>query len=336
MTDTTRILVVEDEFVTGLEIQARLEDLGYDVLDIIDTGEEAVTKAADLQPDIMIMDITLKGEMTGIEAAGIIRSRYEIPVIFLTAHSDEATVQKAVQSEPFGYLIKPLEERALHTTIRMALYKHAMDKALIESEKRYRAIAELSEDAICIINPDYTVSYVNTKSKQIFHLPEQTDSPPDMSVIFPGPMLTALQDQVRMVFSEKRSSRITQHYLDNDEEIWMDCTFVPVISEDQAVQVIGLLHDISAMVRIEKEIEKKGLVQIEHNMEQFQILNDQIRNPLAIIMSMASLTESKESDKIIKEVKRIDDLVTKLDQGWVQSTAVRSFLMKHYGIGKDM
>lgn len=335
MTDPTRILVVEDEFVTGLEIQARLEDLGYEVLAIIDTGEEAVIKAGELSPDIMIMDITLKGKMNGIEAAGIIRSRYDIPVIFLTAHSDEGTVQQAIHSEPFGYLIKPLEERALHTTIRMALYKHSMDRALAESEKRYRTIAELSEDGICIISPDLTVSYLNTKARKIFSVPEQSDSSPDLYSVFPAPLLTTMEEQVRSVFSQGRSSQITHHYLDHEEEIWMDCTFVPVLSGDVVTQIIGLLHDVSALVRIEREIEKKGLVQIEENMAQFQILNDQIRNPLAIIMSIASMTESEDSDSIIEQVKRIDALVTRLDQGWVQSTAVRSFLLKHYGMGKE-
>lgn len=157
--DKVKILVVEDEFVTGLEIRARLEDLGYEVLDILDTGEEAVEKAGVMHPDIMIMDITLKGVMTGIEAADLIRRQYRIPIIYLTAHSDEATVQKAVHSEPFGYLIKPLEERALHTTIRMALYKHEMDKALIESEKRYRAIAELAEDSIFVLDNNHNILF---------------------------------------------------------------------------------------------------------------------------------------------------------------------------------
>ncbi|WP_319578038.1 response regulator [uncultured Methanospirillum sp.] len=336
MIDPVRIVIVEDEFVTGLEIQARLEDLGYEVLAIIDTGEEAVTRAGGLLPDIMIMDITLKGEMNGIEAARIIKNMYGIPVIYLTAHSDEATVQQAVQSEPFGYLIKPLEERALNTTIRMALYKHSMDKALIESEKRYRTIAELSEDAICIINPDLIVPYLNTKSKQVFHLSDTSESVQDVHAVFPTSLLITLEDQIKSVFTEGRSSRVTHHYLIDEEDMWMDCTFVPVLAGEEIIQAIGLLHDISAMVRIEKEIEKKGIIQIEHNMAQFQILNDRIRNPLAIIMSIASMIESKESEDIIDQVKKIDDLVTKLDQGWVQSDVVRTFLIKHYGLGQEI
>lgn len=96
------ILVVEDEFVTGSEIQARLEEMGFNVPGIVDTGEEAIQKTGELNPDIVVMDITLKGTMTGIEAAEQIRARYGTPVVYLTAHSDEATVNKAMLSEPFG------------------------------------------------------------------------------------------------------------------------------------------------------------------------------------------------------------------------------------------
>jgi len=334
MMDKVKILVVEDEFVTGLEIRARLEDLGYEVLDILDTGEEAVEKAGVMHPDIMIMDITLKGVMTGIEAADLIRRQYRIPIIYLTAHSDEATVQKAVHSEPFGYLIKPLEERALHTTIRMALYKHEMDKALIESERRYRAIAELAEDSIFVLDNNHNILFLNTHAKKFFGQEQDLVSPVPLGSFIPASLLDTLQEQIKTVFEFGNSLRVTHNFTYHDEEIWLDSTIVPVITPDGVIQVIGQLHDISMMVRIEKEVEKKGLVQIEHNMEQFQILNDRIRNPLAIIMSLASMFETKEGDEIIEQVKRIDNLVTQLDQGWIQSDAVRNFLLKHYGHGK--
>ncbi len=336
MGNAVRILVVEDEFVTGLEIRARLEDLGYEVLDILDTGEEAVQKAKELHPDIMIMDITLQGAMTGIEAADIIRRDYNIPVIYLTAHSDEATVQKAVHSEPFGYLIKPLDERALHTTIRMALYKHAMDKALIESEKRYRVMAELSEDLICVINRDLSVAFLNSKARSFFHYPAENPPYPDMETLFPVELQKALKGQITTVFDYGNSITATHQFTHQNDEFWFDCTIVPIVTSDGIVQVIGQFHDVTTLVRIEKEIERKGLMQIEHNMEQFQILNDQIRNPLSIIMSLASLEDTPENNEIINQVKRIDDLVTQLDHGWVQSDAVRTFLLKHYGHGKPL
>ena len=124
------ILVVEDEFITGADLQNNLRNMGYDVPGVVDTGEGAIKKAGELHPDLVLMDITLIGTMTGIEAAAQIRDRYGIPVIFLTAHSDDPTFEKALQSEPFGYIIKPIEPLNLRTGIGMALYKHALDKKL--------------------------------------------------------------------------------------------------------------------------------------------------------------------------------------------------------------
>jgi len=124
------ILVVEDELITGADLQNNLKGMGYDVPVVVDTGENAITKAGELHPDLVLMDITLIGEMTGIEAAAQIRDRYGIPVVFLTAHSDDPTFEKALHSEPFGYIIKPIEPLNLRISIEMALYKHALDKKL--------------------------------------------------------------------------------------------------------------------------------------------------------------------------------------------------------------
>ncbi|HVP96928.1 response regulator [Methanoregula sp.] len=146
------ILVVEDEFVTGSEIRARLEEMGFDVPAVVDTGEDAVQKAGELNPDIVVMDITLKGKMTGIEAADRIRAQYGTPVVYLTAHSDEATVNSAMLSEPFGYLIKPLDERALRTTIRMALYKHVMDEKVRQSEETIHGLLDATKDEVVLVD----------------------------------------------------------------------------------------------------------------------------------------------------------------------------------------
>lgn len=332
MGDNITILVVEDEFVTGLEIQSRLTDHGFLIPEIVDTGEDAIKKAEEIHPDLVIMDITLKGPMTGIEAATHIREKLNIPVVYLTAHSDEVTITKAVVSEPFGYLIKPLEERALLTSIRMALYKHSMEKALLESEKRYRTIAELAEDPIFIINPDYSIAYMNRCARDFFSIHADPDERISVTDSFPSDMVSRLTEQIKIVVDYGHHLRDTHHFSWNESEYWLDISIVPIIIDDGVIQVIGLSRDISSIVRIEKEIEKKGIVQIEKNMEQFQILNDRIRNPLSIIMSLASLNECKENDEIVEQVKKIDHLVTQLDQGWIQSEAVRAFLLKHYGM----
>lgn len=126
-----KILVVEDEYITTVVIKNSLITLGYEVTGVADTGAAAIRMAGELKPDLILMDITLKGKMTGIEAAEQIHDRYQIPVVYLTAHSDDATVDKALLTEPFGYLIKPFDDRTLKSTIQMALYKHTIDKELI-------------------------------------------------------------------------------------------------------------------------------------------------------------------------------------------------------------
>jgi len=127
------ILVVDDERIVALDIRNTLTRLGYNVCAIASSGEEAVDLAGRLSPHLALMDIRLKGNMDGVEAAMVIRSRYRIPVIFLTAYSDDLTLQRAKASEAFGYLIKPFDERELHSSIEVALYKHSLETNLMEA-----------------------------------------------------------------------------------------------------------------------------------------------------------------------------------------------------------
>ena len=139
------VLVVEDESIVAKDIQQSLKKLGYNVLGICSTGEDAVKSAQDLSPNIVLMDIMLKGEMNGIEAAALIRKSNNIPVIFLTAYADESTLDKAKVSEPFGYIIKPFKEIDLHTSIEMAIYKHEKESNLQKERNFLYSIVENKE-----------------------------------------------------------------------------------------------------------------------------------------------------------------------------------------------
>ncbi len=135
-----RILVVEDEGIVALSLKDKLEVLGYEVLDIVTSGEEAVVRAGQASPDMVLMDIKLRGEMDGVTAAEEIRKRYPIPVIYLTAYGNQVIMERAKVTEPYGYILKPINERELHIAIEMALYRHRAETELKESEEKYRLL----------------------------------------------------------------------------------------------------------------------------------------------------------------------------------------------------
>ncbi|HUU28813.1 MAG TPA: response regulator [archaeon] len=155
-----RILVVEDEIIVAESIKTGLEKLGYLVFEIVLSGEEAINKAAELQPDLVLMDIKLKGEIDGVDAAEHIYAHLNIPVVYLTAYADDDTLERAKITESFGYVLKPFDSRELHGTIEMALYKHKMEQKLRESEERFRRLAELSPDTI-VVHVDKKIVFVN-------------------------------------------------------------------------------------------------------------------------------------------------------------------------------
>lgn len=142
MSETTNILVAEDEKIIALDISNTLRRLGYNVVGVASTGREIMEITERSKPDLVMMDIMLEGDMTGIEAAQILSQKYSLPVVFLTALTDEATLQKAKTTNPFGYILKPYDEKSLHSAIEMALYKHKVEKELqirtmeLEEEKK--------------------------------------------------------------------------------------------------------------------------------------------------------------------------------------------------------
>jgi len=134
MTQNT-ILIVEDDWFTVLDTQKQLERMGYTVADITATGEAAIEKAEELSPDLILMDIMLKGDMDGIQAAQTIHEKFGIPIVYLTAYGDKEIVDRAKISVPFGYITKPYEASSLQTAIDIALYKHKMEMRLRQAQK---------------------------------------------------------------------------------------------------------------------------------------------------------------------------------------------------------
>ncbi|MDW5551800.1 MULTISPECIES: response regulator [Methanosarcina] len=123
-----RILVVEDEHIVAMGIKKMLKNLGYTVTGVASSGKDAISKAESTFPDVVLMDIMLKGDMDGVEAAKEIRERFDVPVVYLTAYSDNKILERAKKTEPFGYIVKPFDEKDLHSSIEVALHKHRTEK----------------------------------------------------------------------------------------------------------------------------------------------------------------------------------------------------------------
>ncbi|MFC1925976.1 sensor histidine kinase [Chloroflexota bacterium] len=127
-----QVMIVEDEGIIAKDIEYLIKDLGYAVPAIADTGKEAIDKARKIRPDLVLMDIYLKGDMDGVQAAEEIRDRFDIPVVYLSAYGDDEIIQRAKVTEPYGYILKPIRERELFIAIEIALYKHDAEKKLKE------------------------------------------------------------------------------------------------------------------------------------------------------------------------------------------------------------
>src|SRR5262249_8532193 len=154
-------------------IQSELRSMGYRVPAIASTGEEAISKALETQPDVILMDIVLKGEMDGIEAAEQVRSRLDIPVIFLTAYGDSATLGRAKAIEPYGYLLKPYEEKELHTTIEMALYKHRIERRLKEMNQWLDATLRGITEGVIATDGRHSIRFMNAAAEKLMECKQE-------------------------------------------------------------------------------------------------------------------------------------------------------------------
>ncbi len=166
-----RIMVVEDEGIVAAEIRETLQGLGYSVPVVASSGEEAMAKLLETEPDLVLMDIQLKGGQDGIATARQLRSRLDVPVVYLTAFSDSETLEEAKHTEPYGYIIKPFDERALHATIQMALFRHARTRGVVEGERWASAVAANMSDAVVICDSKGQLTFVNPAAEALFGRP---------------------------------------------------------------------------------------------------------------------------------------------------------------------
>jgi len=256
-----KILVVEDEAIVARNIEKRLSNAGYHISGLVTTAKEAIEKAHSTKPDLVLMDIKLKGEMDGIEAAKIIRKTFRLPIIFLTSYTDEETFQRAKITEPFGYLIKPFEIKELNRTVEMALYKNKIDNELFENQQRYEIAVEAGKTGVWEFWPTEQkyFSDKNLKSLYGFNENELSDNLEDWSALVykdDRPLMTEAFGKF-LEGSKKEFKLEHRIYKKNGSIGWVvDHGLLFYADDDKPLRLIGTTTDITERKNSELALKK--------------------------------------------------------------------------------
>jgi PAS domain S-box-containing protein len=253
-----KILVVEDERVVALSIQNRLESLGYTVTANVISAEAAIAGIPQNPPDLVLMDIRLKGKIDGIEAAAQMRQQFQLPVVYLTAYNDEETLERAKFTEPYGYLLKPFESKDLSTTIEVALYKHKMEQQLREREQWLATTLKSIGDAVITTDPQRAITFMNPVAEALTKWTQQDALGQDLNQIFLTINETtreAIPNPVTVSLQTGKTVTIENHTLLIDkegEEIPIDDSAAPIKNDsEQILGAVLVFHDVIEQRKIQ-------------------------------------------------------------------------------------
>ncbi len=244
------ILVVEDEAITAMDIKSRLEELGYTVPAIANSGEEAISLAEKFKPDVVLMDIVLKGIMDGTAAAKHISSHYHIPIIFLTSYSDVDTFSRAILSAPYGYVTKPFETKDLRIAIEVARFKRSTELKIASAERRYHTVMERATCGIFIMNQDGIVSDLNKQAELIFGCSRENIIGKNFKNFIPPTEQDYADVQIQKLLIEKTIEPSERHILQPNGNLY-DVEFSAVyIENDQEKFIFSILTDTTERNRL--------------------------------------------------------------------------------------
>lgn len=318
--DKIKILIVEDEGIVAKDIQAMLKSLGYGVSGVASSGEECLKKTEETRPDLVLMDIMLKGKIDGVEAAKRIKNRFDIPVIYQTAYADENTLLRAKITEPYGYILKPFSERELKTTFEMAFYKYRMEKKLKERERWLSTVLKGIGDAVIALDKKGFVTFMNPVAEKLIgwkldeainkklsdraHILTDKRIPPHDKILGIKPFLiqsTNTRDCAELVC--KSGARVPIDY-DN----------APLADEKGAfLGSVLIFRDISEKIKVEQKL-KYTLIKLENILDgiiQAMALTVETRDPYTAghqrrvsILACAIAEEIGLSDEKIMGIRR--------------------------------
>ncbi|MEH1943964.1 MAG: ATP-binding protein [Nostoc sp.] len=319
-----RILVVEDEVIVARTIASQLSQLGYIVTGTASSGKVAIAKAWETQPELILMDIILKGEMDGIATASKIREQLDVPIIFLTAYGDDRTLERAKITQPFGYIVKPFTIKDLKIAIEIGLLKHQLERDLRENRDRLATLLNSMSDAVIATNEQGRVTFMNpaaealtgwqekdalgNEATKIFHIVDEVTE-----ATLENPVTKVLREQ-QVVYLKEFTSLITK----DGKRVPIGDSASPLKRQpDQINGVVIVFWDLS---------ERRQTKLLEQALEKEQELNrlkslfistvsHEFRNPLTVIQTAVELMEMQGAN--LTDAKR--GIYLKRIQGAVQS-----------------
>lgn len=275
-----RLVIVEDEIIVAEDLSGTLTRQGYEIIGHASTGPEALRYCQVLHPDLVLMDIVLKGMMTGVDTAQRIREKYDIPVIYVTAYADEKTIEQAKTTGPFGYILKPFTDRELKSTIEMALYKHAMDRKIREKEAWLATILKSIGDGVVVTDIHGKISFMNPVAEMLtgWKLNEAQSRPlPDLIFLESKGVRLDLNRLIQDVIQWKKVLHLPDIIIKpggRSEEVPIDDCIAPLIDTD---------GNVMGVVLVFKDITERRLAEDEKEKIQAQLLHAQKMEAIGLL-----------------------------------------------------
>ncbi len=295
-----RVLIVEDETIIAMGIQLSLQNMGYVVTGVAGTGERALAAAAVQPPDVVLMDINIRGPIDGVATAQIIRERHELPVVFLTAHSDSATVERAVVAEPDGYIVKPVSDGALRSAIELALYRRRLERESRDQQTWANTMLHSIADGVLALDLRGRVSYANPAAERLTGVPAGTAAG------------RPIGELVHSVEGEADPEAVVERALDarapvdgpsgvlrghDDQLHFLSGTTAPVVDGERLLGAVMVVRDITEQRQMEKRIELLDRVASLGSLA--VSVAHEVNNPLAIVMGeLEMLLESLDDAEL--------------------------------------
>lgn len=327
-----RVLIVEDDAITALDIQKTLEKLNYEVIGIKSSGEDTLKLLGKITPDIILMDIILKGELDGIETARLINIQKKIPIVYLTARYDDETIERSKSTNPYGFLLKPLNDRDLNSCLRMALYRFEAEAKLQESEtvlektiKMNSVLFNLFSGLLLVINSKGIITSVNNRSAEN-EFPTTHFKGSEIRKVFPGKTGNKFMDLIEDVIANDTEKSFEHVIKVNEKKFLYETKFVKY-NESEVLALFTNRTEDSNIEKALRESESKYLNLIKNSpisitrllikSNRYEFVNDEFEKQSGYTLNEFNALSDEEYRKMIHPNDR--DSVMKQYNQWVKT-----------------